>query len=132
MKLVTQQHSYGCAIACVAILLGINYREALSLFKNGKAKAENTGFYCREIVGVLNAAGLNYRHLFSKRYPKRKIYRSGVIVFLRRSRKYPAGHFVCRLHGKWMDPWANFPKQIREAGFRKRLPEKLAYVIFPI
>ena len=62
------------------------------------------------------------------------MYQPNAIVYVKKSKKYPAGHYLCRLGYigyKWMDPWINFPDRDIQAGFRRRLPGKPVYVIFP-
>ena len=59
------------------------------------------------------------------------MYQPNAIVYVKKSKKYPAGHYLCRLGHKWMDPWINFPDRDIQAGFRRRLPGKPVYVIFP-
>lgn len=132
MKKVVQEDPYGCGAACLASVLAVTYQEALSLFTAGKKKAKTFGFYCREIAAALKKEGLEYEYKYIKPKIKRKIYRDGTIVFVKRSKKYPAGHYLSRIDGKWMDPWINFPEENRKAGFRKRLPEKPIYGIIPI
>lgn len=131
MKPIKQESQLGCAVACVAYLLNIPYREALRLFSDGKRKAETVGFICKEIIFALKSKGLNYKYKYLKEKYRQKIYKLNSIVFLRRSKKYPAGHYLCRASDKWMDPWVNFPDSKIEAGFRKKLPEKPIYFIYP-
>lgn len=132
MKPIKQEDRLGCAVACVSFRLNISYKTSLVLFRYGKRKAKNTGFLCKEIVEALGKREFNYKYNYVKDRVKNKIYQSGTIVFLKRSKKYPAGHYLCRADNKWMDPWINFPEENRKAGFRKRLPGKPIYVIFPI
>ena len=132
MKLIKQENPFGCAVACVASVLGIDYQEVLNLFSGGRNKAKTTGFYCKEIVEVLENEGLRYEYKYIKPKVRKKIYQHRVIIFLRRSKKYPEGHYLCRIGKRWMDPWFNFPAEKREAGFRKRLPEKPIYLIYPL
>lgn len=131
MKPIKQEDQLGCAVACVAFTLNVSYKNSLMLVRQGKRKAKNTGFLCKDIVKTLRKWGLNYKYNYIKDKIKNKIYQSGTIVFLRRSKKYPAGHYVCRVNKKWMDPWINFPDTKIEAGFRKKLPEKPIYLIYP-
>ena len=132
MKPIKQENEFGCAVACAAAVLQVDYLNALKLFSDGKKKAQNTGFYCREIVDVLTDQGLRYEYKYIKPKLRKRIYKEGVIVFLRRSRRYPEGHYLCRKGNFWMDSWINFPSEKREAGFRIRLPEKPIYVIYPV
>lgn len=131
MKPTKQKDQLGCAVACVAFRLNISYANSLLLFGRGKKKIRNKGFLCREVVKALEKRGLNYKYNYIKDKIRKKIYQPGIIVFLRRSKRYPAGHYLCRTSGKWMDPWANFPDSKIEAGFRKKLPEKAIYLIYP-
>ncbi|OGH42619.1 MAG: hypothetical protein A3H79_03470 [Candidatus Levybacteria bacterium RIFCSPLOWO2_02_FULL_36_8b] len=131
MKPIKQKDSLGCAVACVAFRLNISYERSLTLFRHGKKKAESAGFLCKEIVEALGRRGLSYKYNYIKDRIRNKIYKSGTIVFLRRSKKYPTGHYLCRADNKWMDPWINFPDRKIKAGFKKRLPEKPIYLIYP-
>lgn len=132
MKLIVQKDEYGCAVASMANVLEISYDDTLKLIDNGKFRAKTQGFYCKEIVGALNSAGLNYRYKHIKPRLRRKIYRDGVIVFIERSKRFPAGHFLTRKNGIWYDSWINFPDDNKRAGVRKRLPGRPIYMIFPI
>lgn len=133
-KPLVQKHPFGCGVACTAFVSKLSYLDALKLFKNGKQKARSLGFYCREIVEVLNDSGEQFEHRYIKDKIKRKIYQDNTIVFIRTPRQYPAGHYLCRFKELWMDPWINFPrnKNIKEAkaGFRKKLPSKAIFAIF--
>lgn len=131
MNPVKQEDLYGCGVACVAFVLRKDYQKALDLFSEGKQKAETTGFYCKEIIKVLENEGFKYEYRYIKSKIIRKIYKQGSVVFLRRSRKYPEGHYLCRVGKLWMDSWINFPSDEVRAGFRKRLPERPIYVIYP-
>lgn len=133
MDSITQKDSFGCSIACVAFVLRVDYKKSKSLFDNHK-RSKNFGFLCREIIKTLQKRGLNYGYKYIKHRIRKKIYKPGTIVFIKKSKKYPSGHYLCRTtNKKWMDPWINFPSDIKEArsGFRKRLPDRAIYVIFP-
>lgn len=131
MKTIKQEDRLGCAVACVAFRLNISYKNSLESFRCGSRKAKNTGFLCKDIVEFLEKKGLSYKYSYIKAKVKNEIYQSGAIVFLRRSKNYPAGHYLCRADNKWMDPWINFPNTKIKAGFRKKLPEKPIYLIHP-
>jgi len=125
---VVQEDPYGCSVACVAFLCGISYGKARHNFKNPR-RAKTWGFTCREIVSALGKLDKKYayRRIRERIKPPRDS-----IIFIARSKKYPAGHFLARMNGGWMDPWINFPSSKRRAGFRKRLPGKAIYRIFPV
>jgi ABC-type bacteriocin/lantibiotic exporter with double-glycine peptidase domain len=130
MKPIKQEDGLGCAVACIAFVLNIKYQKALTLFKNGERRVnKEANFYCPELVNILNSFGLKYRYKKLKKNNESKIYKEKSIVFIKRSKKYPYGHFLSRYNGFWMDPWINLPNKNIKAGFRKRLPERPTYVI---
>lgn len=135
-QLVRQEDSFGCGVACVASVLGINYKKALNLFRNGKKRAQTkANFFCREIADILNKNQKNrYRYKYIKKHLRRKIYQERTIVFVKKSNNYPFGHYLVRAEGKWMDPWINIienkdPDKAK-AGWRKRVPGSLSYAIY--
>ena len=132
MRLVAQQDNFGCGVACAASILELNYKETLLLFEDGKNKAKERGFYCKEIIKALKQKCLAYEYKYVKPHLHRKIYIPEAIVFLRRSKKYHVGHYLLRIKNGWMDPWGNFPNENKKAQFRKRLPEKPIYAIFEV
>lgn len=133
MKSVSQKHNFGCGAACAAFVLRKNYSEIVSIL--GKTKAGSKGFTCRDLATMLLKFGLVYSYCYLKLKLKRKIYRNGVIVFIKRSREYPIGHYLTWYHGLWMDPWINFRSNTNikyaKSGFRKRLPDTPIYGLFP-
>ncbi|MBC7465353.1 MAG: hypothetical protein H7256_05120 [Bdellovibrio sp.] len=104
IKSVTQNHGFGCGVACVAAVIGVSYAKALGLFKNPE-QAWTKGYYCPDLVLAL-AAGkkrYSYKYLKSNRDPVlRKV---GTIVFTRFSKVYPCGHYLVRTKKGWMNPW---------------------------
>lgn len=127
MKLIVQENEMGCGVACVAALLDISYKKADKLFPKsiqGKPK-----YFCRILVKVLERAGLKYEYKYIKPRLKKKTYISGTVVFIKRSNKYPFGHYLLRVNHRWMDSWINFPSKNRKAGLRRRLPGKPIYAI---
>jgi len=130
---VIQKDSMSCAVACTAFILNISYQSSLKLFRNGKWKVKNKGFLCKEIVNILGNRGFKYEYKYISNKIKRKIYKPNTIVFLKRSGKYPSGHYLSRADNNlWMDPWINFPDENKKAGFRKKLPEKPIYAILSL
>ena len=129
---VTQTHPYGCGLACVAFVLRKPYRQ-LSAGKLA-AQASTQGFYCRQLREILEAYSWKGEWKYLKHRWKRKIYTENTIVFIKRSSLYPAGHYLVRHNGYWMDPWINFQieKDIRKSksGYRKRLPGQPIYALF--
>ncbi len=128
---VKQENEMDCAVACVAFILNIDYQKALILFDKPK-NAKNKGFLCKEICLALGKGGLNFNYKYIKTSKIKDLMRkNNSIVFLKRSKKYPRGHFLCGYKDLWMDSWINFPLSPIQAGFRKRLPGKPIYVISP-
>lgn len=130
MNPVRQEDGLGCAVACVAFVLQISYQEAVELFSDGKRRVrEEANFYCPEIVQILNNTGLKYTW---KKIPDNLIeneVKNYSIVFIKRSKNYPYGHFLCKYNDSWMDPWINLPDKNIKAGFRNTLPGKPTYAI---
>ncbi len=134
MKPIAQEDPFGCSLACVAFLLGRQYQEIVKLVD--KKRAQTRGFYCRDLIGLLSKLGLDYDYKYLKPRFRRKIYSNNVIVFIKRSKQYPSGHYLARLNGLWMDPWINFKPSAKiqnaNAGFRKKLPGKPIYALLPL
>jgi len=131
---ITQKHEFGCGVACTAFVSGKSYSKIVSLLD--KKKAGSTGFYCKDLMSILLKLGFKYEYKYLKPKLKRKIYKDGVIIFVKRSKKYPSGHYLVRYKSHWMDPWINFRKNANiinaKSGFRKRVPGKAVYALFPI
>lgn len=126
---ITQKDNLGCAVACTAFVLNRTYEETFKMF--GK---NTNGYLCKEIIAILKKYGENYYYRYLTPKLRRNIYFAGTIVFIKRSKKYPSGHYLARANNCWMDSWVNFKndKNINNAGsgFRKRLPEKPIYGLF--
>ena len=136
MRAIVQEHPATCAIACVASVLGVSYKRASKLFPSpGRATkgGYSWGYFCRDVVRALKLAKADYTYSYIKPKKRPLLESPRCIAFLRRSKRYPAGHYLARTEkGLWMDPWANFPKNPAKCGFRKRLPGRASYVICPV
>jgi len=132
MEPITQKDQFGCGIACIAFVVGKTYDEVIKVL--GRDKAETAGFYCRELCRILEKFGCHCEHYYLKPKWRKEIYQNGVIVFIKRSKRYPVGHYLVRYKSFWMDPWINFLKdkdvENAQAGFRRRLPGKPIYGIY--
>lgn len=132
---VVQKHPFGCGIACLAFVLGKKYEDAMRAIRPFR-KEINGGVWCKDIVSALRTKGLNAEFYYLKPACMKRIYDDGTIVFIARSKRYPAGHYLCRTTRGWMDPWINGPPEwrleIAMAGFRKKLPGRPIYAIFPM
>ena len=129
MKPIPQEAPMGCAIACVASFLSLSYKETRKLFKDGKTREYTTGFYNRDILKTLKKRGIVAKaHNFNKTHNKKL--KPGIIVFVERSNKYPAGHYLLKTKKGWMNPWINFPIiNPAKAGFQKKLPGRARWII---
>jgi len=133
MKTVTQQQPAGCGIACVATVLGVSYDRASLLFDNPE-HGISRGFYCKEIVQALKKAGKEYAHAWVKPSKKHLLSRQNAIVYIKKSKRYPLGHYLAHHKTKgWMNPWINFPRiDPAKSGWNKRLPGDAQYIIYPV
>lgn len=131
---ITQEFEYGCGIACFAFALHITYRQAEQFL--GTAQATSIRFWVKDLTRQLNQAGFQYRSMHIKQKNKHRIYQADTIVLIRRSSRYPAGHYLIRHNMSWMDPWINLPDGSgianAKSGFRRRLPGAAMYAIAPI
>ncbi len=136
MKPTAQQHYFGCAFACLATLLKIDYEQAFNLIDGAEDIALNRGLWCKEVTSILQQNGFaNSHYKYLKPRLKKSIYIDGTIVFIKRTKTFPVGHYLIRVRGQWMDPWINWQKNpdasFAESGFRKKLPSKPIYAIYP-
>lgn len=131
--MITQEDDMGCGAACVAFAANKPYKQ-VAIFM-GREKARTAGFQLRELVDALAKYGLDYRFKHVKPRMKRSIYHEGAIVFIRRSARYPYGHFLIRHNELWADPWINLvvDKNLKHAksGYRQRLPGKAQWAVLP-
>jgi hypothetical protein len=130
---VTQEDPMGCGAACVAFVTNQSYSDIA--LKLGRDKAHSFGFYLKELHSLLSELGFLYEGKYVKPKIKNRIYEQGAIVFIKRSSKYPEGHYLIRFQEYWMDPWINFTSSTSienaKSGFRKRLPGKAQWVLLP-
>lgn len=132
-KPVTQEHAFGCAVACVAYITGKSYKNALKLFRHPEYAATTRGYYCREIVKALKNAGFDYDYCYAKPSKRKLLSLNNIIVFIARCKRYPTGHYLAYKNKKCMNPWINFPSIIpARSGFSKSLPGKAQWIIFPL
>lgn len=131
---ITQEDNMGCGAACVAFAANKSYKEAATIL--GHDKARSVGFKLKEMVDALSHYGLSYYFKHVKPAIKESIYQDGVIVFIKRSTRYPYGHYLIRHDGLWADPWINLviDKKLANAksGYRQRLPGKAQWAILPL
>jgi signal peptidase I len=131
-KSVTQGSRNGCGIACFAFVCKVSYKDTEKFLGNKQAKSDRVTV--KDFVKELNRYGLPYKAKHIKPY-QGTTFNEGTIVLIRRSKKYPVGHYLVKHEGQWMDPWINLmqDKNLDNAtsGYRKRLPDKPMYAIYP-
>ncbi|MCF7806272.1 MAG: hypothetical protein K9M07_05425 [Simkaniaceae bacterium] len=132
-KPILQEHGMGCGVACVAFALKTTYQKALKLFENPE-NAWTKGYICRDIIQALHKGKREYRHFWYQLKHEEFTKQTGVIVYTKRSEKYPAGHYLIKTeNGMWMNPWSNFPViHPLEGAFQKRLPGEIGYIMIPV
>lgn len=131
---VTQEDEMGCGAACVAFAAGVSYREIVDVL--GVQRARTAGFRLKELRDALSSYNLMYRQSHINSISRTKMYEEESIVFIRRSKRYPYGHYLVRHDDRWMDPWINLPhdKELQRArsGYRRRLPGRAQWVVYRI
>lgn len=132
-KSITQESNYGCGIACFAFATHQKYQQAAVWL--GEEQAQSNRLWCKDLATALNRYGLNYVSKYAKPHVLEKMNEEGAIVLVRRSKKYPVGHYLIRHKRVWMDPWINLPENndIAQAksGFRSTLPGEPMYIVSP-
>lgn len=131
MKLVTQEQPMGCGLACVASAANVSYKKVLALVK--REYASTRGFYCQDLVDALKKLGLHYK--YAKVSPKNRKYLrvNGTIAFVKRSKRFPEGHFLLKTSKGWMDPWINTPNITpAKAGYRARFPGTAQWILYKV
>lgn len=128
-KPITQEHPMGCGVACIASLLGISYERALNLLNKSHASAR--GYYLKDIILALKKRRLNYQNSKVNNNTKKYLKIPGSIVFIKRSKKYPAGHYLLKTKSGWMNPWINYSEiNPAKSGFNKKLPGKAQWILY--
>jgi hypothetical protein len=125
---IPQEDDLGCGAACLAVLLKISYKKVISLLNENKIDIKN-GLYFKQMIDVLNKVvgkDFYFKHLKDKKL----VYKNGMIVYIKRTNKFPFGHFLIRENNMWHDSWINLPSEPIVAGFRKRLPYKPSYFMY--
>lgn len=128
-KLVAQEDPMGCGIACIASLLKITYDSAKRLFP--KDYSSTRGYYIKEISNALEKKGLVVKYGKFNNKTKEYANKEGSIVFIKRSEKFPYGHYLLKTDKGWMNPWINYPKiNPAKAGYEKNIPGEIQWIIY--
>lgn len=129
---ITQEHDYGCGVACFAFVTDNSYQQAVQLL--GRDTSVAHGWRPADLVRELTKLGYAYKSC----YVRKNDYvptRDGTIILIERSAAYPVGHYFVYVHGKYMDPWINLLRDNSvnkaKSGFRDTLPGKAMYVLEP-
>lgn len=126
---VQQRHPMGCAVACVAAVLGTSYNAALQLFTHPE-HAWTQGFLCNEICAALKKGGKPYSYGRAEKH-KERLERVDSIVFTAPSDQYVVGHFLLRTATGWMNPWSNYPLMTPvRARVERVLPGRPRWVLY--
>ena len=128
---IVQQDPYGCGIACTAFVFGLNYQQTKKYFRK---KGNKPNFYCKDIVAALAKGRKDYHYNYVGN--KKLNFKENTIVFIKKSKKFPYGHYLVKSKEGWMDPWINLDinnPQIKKAraGFIKRIPGRITWAIIP-
>jgi Imm-5 like putative immunity protein len=129
---ITQEHPWGCGVACVAYVLGMPYPQALALFT--RDEDVTPGYHCPDIVDALAKGGLEYEWYEFHSYMSEADLPDNSIVFVRRCPTWTGGHWLVKTEDGWMNPWINLPSTIQAAtsGFITCLPDVITHVVVPI
>jgi len=131
-KTISQEMPYGCGIACFAFVADLTYKAAEQFLGDQQAKSDR--FVVKHFREELNRFGLHYE---SKHVRPQDIVepKEGMIVLLRRSKRFPVGHYLAYHEGKWMDPYINLEEdhEFRDpvSGYRDILPGSVMYMLTP-
>ena len=88
LESITQQHDYGCGVACVAFVTSKSYKYTLKVLRADAAKVK--GFFCKDLVIALSTYGSAYGYKYLKPRLRWRIYEDRVIVYIKKSKHYPA------------------------------------------
>ena len=88
-KSITQEHDYGCGVACFAFALNMTYRQAVEHL--GHQQANSDRFWIKDFTTALNSSNVFYVAKYMKPKMLRKIYKEGTIVLIRRSKNILRG-----------------------------------------
>lgn len=129
---ITQEHGYGCGVACFAFVNAISYKKAVKIL--GRELSVRNGWRPADLVKEFAKQGIHYKNRYVR---KRDISfdAEGTIVLIEPSSTYSVGHYLAYHEGQWMDPWINLPYdnnlEHARSGFRVELPGKVMYELVP-
>ncbi len=132
MRLTKQEDPMGCGIACVAFVLGISYMEATKLFTLPE-KRKTLGYRSSELREALKRGGYDSFSRYTGRIENLEI-NKGDIVYVKKCKLFPFGHYLVKTDGGYMDPFVNMTEVSGDytkagAGIRTVLSEQITMVI---
>lgn len=113
-----QEGNMGCAVACVAAIARLSYKDSKRLFAGLPGDDHRRGYGRRAVALALSKAGLYYE--FRRKVPTVPVFG---IVYLRDEASWPNGHYLVRFPNGWMDPLRR--------DLRMRLPGKPRSFLVP-
>ncbi len=129
MKLVAQEDSMGCGVACVASVLEISYKDSMKLFDEKRSSTK--GYYLKDLLQALNKKGVIYKSGKVTDKTRKYVNKVGSIVFVKRSKKFPVGHYLLKTSKGWMNPWINSVKITHaKADFQQKLPGTAQWIVY--
>jgi hypothetical protein len=131
MTFVKQEDPMGCGIACVAFVLGISYKEATKLLTLPE-KRKTLGI--AQVIYEKLSRGGSYDS-FSRYVGRLDDTRVeiGDIVYVKKCKMFPSGHYLVKINGGYMDPFINMGEVVGDytrakAGKRFPLKERITMI----
>ena len=111
-RLVPQEDEYGCGIACVASILGIDYSVVSDLLGRPSGMLFGSTLYkLVEREKCKKGQPVRYRRRSWKSVEKGDVkVKVGTLAMVRAD-----DHFIVWTNRGWMDPWSNYPRRPRKA-----------------
>lgn len=134
-KYIKQEDPMGCGIACVAYVLGIDYKSTVHLFTE-ESKRLDRGYTSKNITEALGRGGNKYRSVYIGREKEPEI-EVGSIVYVPKCKDFPCGHYLVKIKCGYMDPFINLHESTFDhikvkAGLRRILQNKISMKIIPV
>jgi hypothetical protein len=126
MKRVFQKHRTGCVVACLAMIFGISYEEALKLSFPDKKPYQRLFFNLERISRILKQKGASFKvHLVDLNDLNLYKIKNPSILCLYLNKPARTGHAVILNNKKILDPSRNTRRTLRYC-------QKNVYAIFEI
>jgi len=129
---VSQEDEWGCAAACVASLMRVDYKRAKRWLEKAKGKgidSKPAGFEIDEIANALFEQGFK---VVADWNPPEAL-PDGAIVCIHSRVRYQYYHYLLKVPGGYMDPWYDLldvgKDEKRVGKFRESLPSGTRLVV---